>query len=119
MLRTVGKQHLRTDERLDGTGKLRVIFRTPNWEDFVSLTFSEIRNCGSGSLQVVRRLRSMIENLEYALPAHRMVAINRELALLDREIEKNFAYPEDRALARVADPQGLGGRSGALQRARG
>lgn len=48
-----------------------------------------------------------------------MVAINRELALLDREIEKNFAYPEDRALARVADPQGLGGRSGALQRARG
>ena len=24
MLRTVGKQHLRTDERLDGAGKLRV-----------------------------------------------------------------------------------------------
>jgi uncharacterized membrane protein len=119
MLRAVGKQHLRTDERLDSAGKLRVIFRTPNWEDFVSLTFSEIRNCGSGSLQVVRRLRSMIENLGYALPAHRMAAINRELALLDREIEKNFAYPEDRALARVADPQGLGGRSGAIQSARG
>jgi uncharacterized membrane protein len=114
MLRTVGKRHLRTDERLDSAGKLRVIFRTPNWEDFVSLTFSEIRSCGSNNLQVVRRLRSMIENLAYTLPAHRMVAVNRELALLDREIEKNFAYPEDRALARVGDPQGLGGRSGTL-----
>lgn len=114
MLRTVGKQYLRTDERLDRAGKLRLIFRTPNWEDFVSLTFSEIRGCGSGSLQVVRRLRSMIENLAYTLPAHRMVAVNRELALLDREIERNFAYPEDRVLARVADPQGLGGRSGTL-----
>jgi hypothetical protein len=32
--------------------------------------------------------------------------------LLDREIEKYFAYPEELALARVADIQGLGGRSG-------
>jgi uncharacterized membrane protein len=114
MLRAVGKRNLRTDERYDNAGKLRLIFRTPNWEDFVSLTFSEIRSCGSSNLQIVRRLRSMIENLANTLPVTRMPAINRELALLDREIEANFAYPEDRALARVADPQGLGGRSGTL-----
>ncbi len=114
MLRAVGKRNLRTDERLDSVGKLRLIFRTPNWEDFVSLTFSEIRSCGSSNLQIVRRLRSMIENLANTLPVTRMPAINRELALLDREIEANFAHPEDRALARVADPQGLGGRSGTL-----
>lgn len=114
MLRAVGKRNLRTDERLDSVGKLRLIFRTPNWEDFVSLTFSEIRSCGSSNLQIVRRLRSMIENLANTLPVTRIPAINRELALLDREIEANFAHPEDRALARVADPQGLGGRSGTL-----
>jgi hypothetical protein len=32
--------------------------------------------------------------------------------LLDREVERIFTYPEELALARVADPQGLGGHSG-------
>jgi uncharacterized membrane protein len=117
MLRAVGKQHLRTDERLDDAGRLRVIFRTPNWEDFVFLAFSEIRSCGSNNLQIVRRLRSMIENLAQTLPSHRVPAIVQQLALLEREIDRNFTYPEDRSLARVADPQGLGGRLGTPDRA--
>ena len=41
MLRTVGNRHLRTDELLDRSGQIRVIFRTPNWDDFVYLAFSE------------------------------------------------------------------------------
>ena len=63
LLRLVGKRHLRTDEISDASGQLRVICPTPNWEDFVHLTFSEIRQCGSNNLQIVRRLRAMIENL--------------------------------------------------------
>ena len=112
MLRLVGERHLRTDELLDDSGRLRVIFRTPNWEEYVHLTFSEIRRCGANNLQVVRRLRAMIENLIQTLPAHRHAALVEQLALLDREIEKNFPYPEELALARVADAQGLGGRPG-------
>jgi uncharacterized membrane protein len=112
MLRAVGERHLRTDELHDEEGRLRVIFRTPNWEDFVYLTFREIRRSGSGNFQVVRRLRSMIDNLLQTLPAHRLPAIAEELKLLDREIEQKFLYPEDLALARIGDPQGLGGRSG-------
>ncbi len=96
----------------DGSGQLRVIFRTPNWEDFVHLAFSEIRSCGSNNLQIVRRLRAMIENLVQTLPAHRHPALQQELSLLDREIARNFAYPEELALARMADAQGLGGHSG-------
>ena len=92
--------------------QLRVIFRTPNWEEFVHLAFSEIRCCGSNSLQVARRLRAMIENLVQTLPPHRHAALLEQLSLLDREIEKNFKYPEELALARVADAQGLGGRPG-------
>jgi uncharacterized membrane protein len=111
MLRAVGKKHLRTDEWLDAGGRLRVIVRTPNWEDFVHLSFREIRRCGSDNLQVVRRLRSMIDNLLQTLPAHRLSAIAEELKLLDREIEEKFPYAEDLALARIGDPQGLGGRS--------
>jgi uncharacterized membrane protein len=112
MLRTVGKRDLRTDEILNKSGKLRVIFRTPNWEDFVHLAFSEIRYCGSNNLQIARRLRAMIENLVKTLPQHRHTALRQELSLLDREITKNFSYPEDLALARIADTQGLGGHSG-------
>jgi uncharacterized membrane protein len=112
MLRTVGKRHLRTDEIQGKSGKLRMIFRTPNWEDFVHLAFSEIRACGSKNLQIVRRLRAMIDNLVQTLPAHRHAALLQELSLLDREIEKNFVYPEELALARIADAQGLGGHSG-------
>jgi uncharacterized membrane protein len=78
----------------------------------VYLAFSEIRSCGSHNLQIVRRLRAMIQNLLQTLPAHRHPALQREMTLLDRRIETNFTYPEELALARVADPQGLGGRSG-------
>jgi uncharacterized membrane protein len=112
MLRLVGKRNLRTDELLDASGRLRVIFRTPNWEEFVHLAFSEIRGCGANNLQIVRRLRAMIENLLQTLPEHRHAALLQQLSLLDREIEKHFSYPEELALARVADAQGLGGHPG-------
>ena len=112
MLRTVGRRDLRTDEIFNSSGKLRVIFRTPNWEDFVHLAFREIRACGSSNLQIVRRLRAMIENLMQTLPKHRHPALLQELSLLDRDIAKSFIYPEDLALARVGDTQGLGVHSG-------
>jgi hypothetical protein len=63
-------------------------------------------------MQIARRLRAMIENLIQTLPKHRHPALQRELQLLDREIEKHFPFPEDLALARVGDSQGLGGASG-------
>jgi uncharacterized membrane protein len=113
LLRKVGTRHLRTDEIPDNAGRLRIILRTPNWEDFVHLAFNEIRACGSNSMQVVRRLRAMVENLMQTLPVHRHPALQQELSLLDRDIERQFSYPEDRALARIADTQGLGGHSSA------
>jgi uncharacterized membrane protein len=115
MLRMVGKRHPRTDELLNNSGQLRVIFRTPNWDDFVHLAFSEIRSCGSNNPQIVRRLRAMIENLVQSLPAHRRPALLQELGLLDRQIERSFAYSEDLTLAHIADAQGLGGHSGRIR----
>jgi uncharacterized membrane protein len=111
LLRSVGTRHLRTDEVLDTSGQLRAIVRTPNWDDFVHLVFSEVRACGAGNLQVVRRLRAMIENLNETLPAHRQRELQEQSTLLDQEVERLFRYPQERALARLADSQGLGGRS--------
>ena len=112
LLRSVGKRHLHNENIFDGEGRLRAILRTPNWEDFVHLAFWEVRHYGAENIQVARRLRAMGENLIQSLPEHRHAALQQELALLDREIEALYAFPEDLALARIADSQGLGGASG-------
>ena len=109
MLRSLGKRRLSSEEILDTDGQLRVIMRTPNWPDYVHLTFTELRFCGASSIQVARRLRAMIENLVHNLPEHRHPALFQELDLLDRTLEKDYIFPEDLALARIPDSQGLGG----------
>jgi uncharacterized membrane protein len=111
LLRMVGNRHLHDENILDRDGQLRIIFRTPNWEDFVQLAFSEIRLYGAENYQVARRLRAMIDNLILSLPERRLAALRRELDLLDRTLEKHYPFPDDLALARVPDSQGLGGSS--------
>ena len=112
LLRVVGLRDLRGEELRDEAGQLRLVFRTPNWEDYVHLTCIEIRHCGAGSVQVMRRMRSMLENLMQTLPAHRHAELRRQLELLERTVEGHYEFPEDRALARIADPQGLDGSLG-------
>jgi len=109
LLRMVGKRSLAREEILDRSGRVRVILRTPNWEDFVHISFREIRQCGAGSIQIPRRLRAAIENLIQTLPTHRHDALRAELTLLDLAIASKHLFPEDLALARIPDSQGLGG----------
>jgi uncharacterized membrane protein len=113
LLRTVGKRQLRGESIMDETGQQRLIYRTPNWEDFVHVACTEIRSCGAGSVQIARRLRAMLDNLVASLPAHRHLALDQERQRLERMIDPLYAIPEDLALARVPDSQGLGGSSGA------
>ncbi len=112
LLRLVGLRHVGREEICDKAGELRLVFRTPNWEDFVHLACTEIRHCGVGSVQIMRRMRSMLENLMQTLPPHRHPELLKQIDLLDREIEGQYTLAEDRALARLADPQGLGGSLG-------
>jgi len=108
LLRELGKRELRGEEVVDQSGRLRVIFRTPNWEDFVHLACNEIRLCGAGNVQVARRMRAMLEDLARSLSEQRGVALDKELELLDRTIDASYRLPEDAALARIPDMQGLG-----------
>ncbi len=112
LLRKVGLRLVSREQICDETGELRLIFRTPNWEDFVHLTCTEIRHCGAGSIQIMRRLRSMLENLIQTLPPHRHAELRRQVELLDRTIEEHYSFHEDRVLAQVPDSQGLGGSLG-------
>jgi uncharacterized membrane protein len=112
LLRVVGKRSLHIEEIVDRSGQVRVILRTPNWADFVHISFREIRQYGASSLQIARRLRAAIENLIQTLPEHRHDALRVELALLDRAIVAKHPFPEDLALARIPDSQGLGSSAG-------
>ena len=114
LLRAVGMRHLHGEEIRDETGQLRVLFSTPNWEDFVHLACREIRHYGAENFQIARRLRAMIDNLVQTLPEYRRSALRQELELLDSTLEKLYPLPRDLALARVSDTQGLGGAAKSL-----
>jgi uncharacterized membrane protein len=93
----------------DGAGAVRVVWRSPSWNDVLDLAFDEIRGYGANSLQVARRLRAVLEDLLATTPPQRHAALREQLARLDAAVLT--AYPAgspERALAQVADRMGLG-----------
>ena len=110
LLRSVGGRRLDEGLAYDRSGSLRLVYRTPDWEDFVCLAVTEIRHFGGTSIQVARRLRAMLENLIEVLPPERAALLGGELALLHRSAERFFPDPEDQVMANVSDLQGMGGR---------
>ena len=111
LLREVGRRRLRGEVVTDDKGSPRVVYRTPNWEDYVNVSCQEIRSCGAGNVQIARRLRALFENLLAALPQHRHGCLELEQRRLDQSIETLYPLLEDRVLARIPDSQGLGGSS--------
>jgi len=109
LLRVVATRKLDTGQAYDGTGQLRVIYRTPDWDDYINLAITEIRHYGKDSIQVVRRLRALLENLIEAVPPQRAASLREELEILNRGLEQDFRDPEDRIRAASADSLGVGG----------
>ena len=112
LLRFVGRRRLHDEIVRDAAGQARLLLRTPNWDDFVHIAFTEIRTCGANNVQIARRMRAMLENLVHSLPESRHPALTQQLDLLDRSLPDHYKLPEDLALARVPDSQGLGSASG-------
>jgi uncharacterized membrane protein len=109
LLRKVGSRQLDDGVIRDEQGGVRLIYRTPNWEDFVKLALTEIRHFGGSSIQIVRRLRSMLESLIETLPEECTAILREELSMVKRVAERAFREPEDLALAAEGDSQGMGG----------
>jgi uncharacterized membrane protein len=110
LLREIGQRCLDNENVRDATGRVRVIYRTPDWEDFVTLAVTEIRQFGGASIQIARRLRAMLEDLIATLPEERVALLRPELKLLTKSAERFFVEPEERAFAEVGDWQGIGGK---------
>ena len=82
-----------------------------NLEIIDTLGVTEIREYGSTSIQVMRRMRAMLEELrDEVRPEHRL-AVEEELARLQATVARTFADSVDLDRANTADPQGIGGRT--------
>ena len=109
LLREVGRRHLADGQERDRRGQVRLLYRTPNWEDFVYLAVTEVRQYGRDSIQVMRRLRAMLENLIATLPDRRAPLLRKELSLLTTSSRRAFPDSDDQVLAETSDLQGMGG----------
>ena len=81
-----------------------------SWEEYLALGVTEIREYGSSSIQVMRRMRAMLEDLRREIPTERRAAVDDELARLDAAVRRSFSESADLDRALLADPQGMGGR---------
>lgn len=108
LLRELGGRELEVGVLRDRAGVERVTFPATRWEDYVRLALEEIRSYGARSVQVMRRMRALLETLEEDLPPERREALARERAILDATVERQYEPGPERTTATTADPQGLG-----------
>ena len=109
LLRRLGRRQLDAGHARDGTGTIRVTFPVPTWQDYLTLSFDEIRQFGATSVQVVRRLRSALVGLGDTIAVQeRRDDVLRYLDHLNRGVGRSGFDDQDQAAALLQDRQGLG-----------
>jgi len=117
LLLRLGRVSLDTAAFTDEAGKLRLLVPFPTWEDFLHVALEEIQHYGGVSVQVMRRMKALLDNLIAILPPARRPALLYWEERVQRTINRTFEDPEERLVASVADRQGLGlGEPGNHQR---
>ena len=86
-----------------------LVVRARSWDDIVELAFTEIRQYGGSSVQVVRRLRAVLEDLREQVKPEYRAAVDEELRRLDATVDEHWSRSVDLDLARLPDGQGIGG----------
>ena len=79
------------------------------------LGVTEIRVYGANSIQVVRRLRAMLDGLLETVPPEHRAAVEDELARLDATVETAFSTSVDGDRAGLPDRQGIGGSANGIR----
>jgi uncharacterized membrane protein len=108
LLLRLGRRRLDNGVYRDHAGKIRLVVPFPTWDDFLLLGLDEIRACGASSVQVMRRMKALINNLTKVLPPERHEALERWRQRLQATIARSFADQTEQKDASVADRQGLG-----------
>ena len=108
-LRMIGTAEMPSAPAASGPESAGVVLPVRVWGDYLSLGVTEIREYGGDSVQVVRRLRALLEQLaDLVLPENRP-AVEDELRRLEATAAAAFGDRIDQDLARGTDSQGIGG----------
>jgi uncharacterized membrane protein len=108
LLLRLGRRRLEIGAYRNTAGKLRVLIPYPSWEDFLRVGFDEIQFYGASSIQVMRRMKALVNELIDVLPEERRAALVYWQARLQSTVERTFGDQEERMDASTADRQGLG-----------
>jgi uncharacterized membrane protein len=93
----------------DSGGTPRLLMPGRTWEDYLTLAVTEIREYGAQSIQVTRRLRAMLEDLQQSVRPEYRATVDAEITKLDATVATGFAGSVDKDQAQARDAQGIGG----------
>ena len=115
VLGLIGRTDLDVRTRPEAADKpAAVVMWTRRWEDYLTLGLTEIRQFGATSVQVMRRLRALLEELLETARAEHRPAVDEELRRLDATVDATWHDAVDLDRARGADRQGIGGPAGRI-----
>jgi uncharacterized membrane protein len=108
LLIRLGRRRLEIGAFRDAHGTPRVVVSFPRWEDYLRLACDEIRSYGATSIQVMRRMNALMNDLLRSLPEERHAAVRHWQERLHATVERSFADRLEKLEASTEDRQGLG-----------
>lgn len=96
LLRDLLSREIPTGSHTDSDGNVRLVVPTPSWVDFLRLAVEEIRHYGAGSIQVSKRLRSMLLDLRTVAPDEYIAVVDHELSQLRPEASGELIKADQR-----------------------
>jgi uncharacterized membrane protein len=112
LLRLVGQTDLSDEATPLGEMDAGLVVPVRRWGDYLALSVTEIREYGGASIQVVRRLRAMLDELSLSVLPERRGQVLREIERLEGAVATTWGATVDVDLAGRPDRQGIGGPSG-------
>jgi len=104
----LGRRRLEIGAFRDAQNNLRLLMRFPAWEDFLRLAFDEIRLYGATSMQVMRRMKALLNQSMRLLPQERLPALHHWQDRLQSTVDRTYSDAQDKLDASDEDPQGFG-----------
>ncbi|NOJ64114.1 MULTISPECIES: DUF2254 family protein [unclassified Arthrobacter] len=108
VLRHIVHRPLHSGEFSDDQGSLRLTMPLLQWHGFVLIAFEEIREAGSESPQVARRLKFALEDLIAVAPPDRRACLEHQLTLLTNHVTSSASHRRNQQFPLASDPSGIG-----------
>ena len=97
ILRQLARRPFPDGRHRDKRGELRLLVRTPSWDDYVELATEELTLAGADSPRIVRRLRRALEDVRDIAPPERREVIERSLERLHQGVRDGRDWSRGRA----------------------